>query len=355
MPPFPSPTRTPRSPAQAEASRRNGARSKGPITPQGKARSRLNGMVHGLSAQLEHLLPGAVADGLAAFRDELATGGSELVQAIEQEQLAGTLWLRTRATALEMAVLSGLQAQMLAGAFRPHPETGAAPAEAAATEALEAAADRQLQRLLLFARYGTRLRRELDRLLPKETGGGHRRSAPPAQRSSAPGSPREPEFSQIKPFSGSLGKIEPPPPLPTDPEEGRPLRQLTLDALGLDATQTFILEQLQQQERLGQPLPDLLVETDLTLTFWHSDGVALPRVRHWRDQLATRLATPASASDSLSRRAGESLPRTGSGGGSEGIGAPAPAAPPVPPSGHPSEGSRCESNGLPSLCNRVEG
>src|SRR4051795_11116675 len=39
-----------RSPAQIEASRRNGARSKGPVTPEGKERASRNALKHGLTA-----------------------------------------------------------------------------------------------------------------------------------------------------------------------------------------------------------------------------------------------------------------------------------------------------------------
>ncbi|MFO1035967.1 MAG: hypothetical protein U1E45_03905 [Geminicoccaceae bacterium] len=45
------------SPAQSEASRRNGAGSRGPVTEAGKARSSLNGVSHGLCGETFFLLP----------------------------------------------------------------------------------------------------------------------------------------------------------------------------------------------------------------------------------------------------------------------------------------------------------
>ena len=59
----PEPAR--RSPAQIEAARRNGARSCGPATPEGKARSSRNALKHGL-ASAQHLVDsGARRDGLS--------------------------------------------------------------------------------------------------------------------------------------------------------------------------------------------------------------------------------------------------------------------------------------------------
>ena len=45
------------SPVQSEASRLNGARSTGPATATGKARSALNGVRHGLCGRTFFLLP----------------------------------------------------------------------------------------------------------------------------------------------------------------------------------------------------------------------------------------------------------------------------------------------------------
>jgi hypothetical protein len=66
------------SPARAAASRRNGARSKGPTTPEGKARSAQNALTHGLCA--DNYLVSAEEEDVyealeAALLDELAPEG----------------------------------------------------------------------------------------------------------------------------------------------------------------------------------------------------------------------------------------------------------------------------------------
>ena len=73
QPPFPRATRPrPRSPAQAEASRRNGAKSRGPRTAQGKAESRRNALRHGLFASTLRPAPGP--DYAHSDYDELLKG-----------------------------------------------------------------------------------------------------------------------------------------------------------------------------------------------------------------------------------------------------------------------------------------
>ena len=66
--------------ARAEASRRNGAKSRGPKSPDGKARSAQNALKHGLRAQKYVVLPdedAAAFDALeAALMEKLAPDGA---------------------------------------------------------------------------------------------------------------------------------------------------------------------------------------------------------------------------------------------------------------------------------------
>ena len=68
------------SPARAEASRKNGARSRGPVTPEGKARSSRNALKHGLRAEKFVVVDGESAEAFAAFEaalvDDLAPEGA---------------------------------------------------------------------------------------------------------------------------------------------------------------------------------------------------------------------------------------------------------------------------------------
>jgi hypothetical protein len=66
--------------ARAEASRRNGAKSRGPKTPEGKARAAQNALKHGMRAQKYLVLPeedaGEFAGLEAALIEELAPVGA---------------------------------------------------------------------------------------------------------------------------------------------------------------------------------------------------------------------------------------------------------------------------------------
>ena len=96
----------PRSPAQIEAARRNGACSRGPVTPEGKARSSRNALKHGLAA-LQHFV---LEDEAPSELEELT---ARLLAEIEPEceiearlvkRMAIAFWKSERAERIEVAL-----------------------------------------------------------------------------------------------------------------------------------------------------------------------------------------------------------------------------------------------------------
>ncbi len=96
----------PRIPAQIEAARRNGARSRGPVTAEGKARSSRNALKHGLAA-LQHFV---LEDEAPSELEELA---ARLMSEIEPEseiearlvkRMAIAFWKSERAERIEVAL-----------------------------------------------------------------------------------------------------------------------------------------------------------------------------------------------------------------------------------------------------------
>ncbi len=96
----------PRSPAQIEAARRNGARSRGPVTAEGKARSSRNALKHGLAA-LQHFV---LEDEAPSELEELT---ARLIAEIEPEseiearlvkRMAIAFWKSERAERIEVAL-----------------------------------------------------------------------------------------------------------------------------------------------------------------------------------------------------------------------------------------------------------
>jgi hypothetical protein len=90
--------------ARAEASRRNGARSRGPKTPEGKARSRLNAIKHGMRAAMHVVLADENALEFRALQeallDELAPVGA--LQLVLARRVAVAAWRLTRADRTEI-------------------------------------------------------------------------------------------------------------------------------------------------------------------------------------------------------------------------------------------------------------
>jgi hypothetical protein len=93
--------------ARAEASRKNGARSRGPKTPEGKARAAQNALRHGLRAQKYLVLPEEDAAEFAALEaallEELAPVGA--LQSVLARRVAVAAWRLERADRLEAEVL----------------------------------------------------------------------------------------------------------------------------------------------------------------------------------------------------------------------------------------------------------
>ena len=89
--------------ARAEASRRNGAKSRGPKTPEGKARSAQNALKHGLRARKWVVLHGERAAEFArleaALIEELAPEG--VLQSLLAQRVAAAVWRLGRAEQLE--------------------------------------------------------------------------------------------------------------------------------------------------------------------------------------------------------------------------------------------------------------
>ena len=93
----------PSSDARVEASRRNGARSREPRTPEGKARAAQNALKHGMRAQKYLVLPdedAAEFEALeAALIEELAPVGA--LQAVLAKRVAVAAWRLARADRIE--------------------------------------------------------------------------------------------------------------------------------------------------------------------------------------------------------------------------------------------------------------
>jgi hypothetical protein len=93
--------------ARAAASRKNGARSRGPVSPEGRARSARNALKHGLRAQKHVVPPDEDAAEFAALEAaltlELAPVGA--LQAVLAERIAAAAWRLARADRIEAELL----------------------------------------------------------------------------------------------------------------------------------------------------------------------------------------------------------------------------------------------------------
>jgi hypothetical protein len=95
-----------RSPAQIEASRRNGARSRGPVTEEGKARASRNALKHGLTAMhhlvLEDEAPAELEEMTARLMAEVEPLSE--IEARIARRMAIAFWKGERAERIEVAL-----------------------------------------------------------------------------------------------------------------------------------------------------------------------------------------------------------------------------------------------------------
>ncbi len=186
---------TTRTPAQAEAARRNGALSRGPATPEGKARSSMNALKHGL-ATADHLL--LEGEDRAAYEELLANLLEENEPGTELEgqlvrRLASALWRQHRADRLEAKLFAWADTPKMfhAGKYLP----------------LDAEANFDLARFAALQRYHAALSREVSRLLRelRLLKAESLAEAAPARNKSEPVSadapPNEPGPSLVRPRS----------------------------------------------------------------------------------------------------------------------------------------------------------
>ncbi len=195
-----------RSTARAEASRRNGAKSKGPVSAAGKARSAQNARRHGLTSRTVVL---ATPEDRAAHA-ELARAVAERYRpegALEEHwaaRMVAALWRQTRLEIIESRVLEA----MIAGEEALGLPSLATVSRYRARIARDLAEARRELEALQERRREERLRRALARATPERL----RRLADRLQRRDAEADPRrEPAGAAPPPVPGN-GTNEPEPP-----------------------------------------------------------------------------------------------------------------------------------------------
>jgi hypothetical protein len=105
---------------QIEANRRNALKSTGPTTPEGKRRSRCNGVRHGLTAETV-IATVEDAEDYRAF-EAAVIADYDVESAVERElvlRLASVLWRLRHATGIETAIFESVTGKVEHGSSRP--------------------------------------------------------------------------------------------------------------------------------------------------------------------------------------------------------------------------------------------
>ncbi len=135
--------------ARAAQARLNGALSKGPVTPEGKARAALNASRHGLAGARFALLPDEDPDEFRAFADAVLAdlAPRDALEEAEAREAVQGLWRRQRADRLEARIVGAMLEEREDGSLLP------------ATDSVRA--------LGTLLRYIARIQRDLDRALAR--------------------------------------------------------------------------------------------------------------------------------------------------------------------------------------------
>ncbi|MCL6609878.1 MAG: hypothetical protein K6T74_17480 [Geminicoccaceae bacterium] len=259
-----APAPRPRSPAQIEAARRNGARSKGPVTAEGKARASRNALRHGLCSPAI-LFPGEDPAHFEALRAALeaeyapASPSARLLV----ERLAVTVWKLARCDRLE-ARLATIEPHCPTGRLFPDPGLPRVLSripELATLLRWQAQLDRQLHRLTKSLAEHARSASPSGEPPPGEDGpAAEGEPAPPASVPPealfrpAEAAPARDTDEAVAP-DGTTGCAE----LPTEPEAGdvglarRPAFSATAPGVAPTARQNAPNEPEAEGERVAEP------------------------------------------------------------------------------------------------------
>lgn len=180
--------------AQIEAARRNGAKSKGPVTDAGKERSSANATRHGLSAKHIIVLSNESNEGFL----KLVARFEEMFQPVDDiergfvRQAAAARWRLLRASVIETSLFDLQMADDMAEVRQMYPNADVDEGIRLAVAFKKMTADRTLE---MAGRYETRLSREYERAIR----GLDRVRAERKQREAAAESAADKEIRQNEP------------------------------------------------------------------------------------------------------------------------------------------------------------